>query len=46
MEKDIYSKAIDIVIDVLKDYDFVMIGAQAVNAWLVDEDKIRATERY
>ncbi|MBI3813827.1 MAG: hypothetical protein HY279_05085 [Nitrospinae bacterium] len=43
MAKNPYDKAIEIVKKALKDFDYVMIGAQAVNAWLIDEDKIRAT---
>jgi hypothetical protein len=43
MARNPYDKAIEIVKKVLKDFDYVMIGAHAVNAWLIDEDKIRAT---
>src|SRR3990172_8151045 len=43
MAKSSYTRAIEIVKRVLKSYDYVMIGAQGVNAWVVDEDKIRAT---
>lgn len=43
MAKSLYTRAIEVVKKVLKSYDYVMIGAQGVNAWVVDEDKIRAT---
>lgn len=43
MAKSSYTRAIEVVKRVLKNYDYVMIGAQGVNAWVVDEDKIRAT---
>ncbi len=43
MAKNPYDKAIEIIKKVLKDFAYVMIGAQAVNAWLIDDDKIRAT---
>ena len=43
MIKNPYAKAIEIVKRVLKGFDYVMIGAQAVNAWVIDEDKVRAT---
>lgn len=43
MEKDPYKKALEIVRDALKGYNFLMIGAQAVNSWMVDEEKVRAT---
>ncbi len=43
MVRNPYAKAIEIVKRVLKGFDYVMIGAQAVNAWVIDEDKVRAT---
>lgn len=43
MAKNPYDKAIEIVKKVLKNFDYTMIGAQAVNAWLINDDKIRAT---
>jgi predicted nucleotidyltransferase len=43
MIRNPYAKAIEIVRKVLKNFDYVMIGAQAVNTWVIDEDKVRAT---